>query len=141
MIRKVLLVFAALLLTAADGAAHPMGNFSINHYSGLEIAPGEIRVRYILDLAEIPTFEEIEKIGLDQNGERTPGSEAAYLAERAAALAAGLELEVAGTRLPLVPISSEVTFPPGAGGLPTTRLSILYRAPMPIRPVASGPAD
>src|SRR5581483_10216825 len=85
--------------------------------------------------------EEIEKIGLDQNGERTPESEAAYLAERAAALAAGLELEVAGTRLPLVPISSEVTFPPGAGGLPTTRLSILYRAPMPIRPVASGPAD
>lgn len=34
-----------------------------------------------------------------------------------------------------------MTFPPGAGGLPTTRLSILYRAPMPIRPVASGRAD
>lgn len=73
MIRTILFLFAALFLTAADSAAHPMGNFSINHYSGLEIGPAEVRVRYILDLAEIPTFEEIEKSDSIKTASERPG--------------------------------------------------------------------
>ena len=41
--------------------AHPMGNFSINHYS--KIIPGAhtIDVDYIIDMAEIPTFQQMQE--------------------------------------------------------------------------------
>src|SRR2546426_12607289 len=53
----------AVLVGAAGAAAHPLGNFSINHYAALEIAPPVVYVRYIIDLAEIPTFQEIQETG------------------------------------------------------------------------------
>lgn len=47
----------SIVATSALGSAHPLGNFTINHLA--EIAPerGSLRVRYILDIAEIPTFQ------------------------------------------------------------------------------------
>jgi len=44
-----------------DAAAHPMGNFSVNHYSKITLEGDRIRVRYIIDLAEIPTFQELQR--------------------------------------------------------------------------------
>jgi hypothetical protein len=52
------LVAAALALTAAPAAAHPLGNFSTNHLTVVRVGAERIDVRYILDLAEIPTFRE-----------------------------------------------------------------------------------
>jgi ABC-type nickel/cobalt efflux system permease component RcnA len=126
--RFVLLVFFSLLLSTGEAAAHPMGNFSINHYSGLEIGAGEITIRYLLDFAEIPTFQEIQEIDRNGDGERSPSEQEIYLARKAESLAANLTLTVDGKPLPLIPTAHEITFPPGAGGLPTLRLSILYRA-------------
>src|SRR3989442_13290441 len=58
------LFFAAtvglLLCLPLAVSAHPMGNFSITHFSSLEIYPAFIRVSYVTDLAEIPTFEEMQ---------------------------------------------------------------------------------
>jgi ABC-type nickel/cobalt efflux system permease component RcnA len=137
MIQIIFLIFISLFLTAGKGEAHPMGNFSINHYSGWEISPDELRLRYILDLAEIPAFQEIQKIDLDRNGERSAQEEGRYLSEQATSLASGLMLEVAGARLALTPVSYDLTFPPGAGGLPTMRLSVLYRASLPVAAAAA----
>src|SRR2546430_9116826 len=50
----------ALLLSAlvvAQAAAHPLGNFSVNRYSRLDVARDGIQLRYVLDLAEIPTLD------------------------------------------------------------------------------------
>src|SRR5580658_5254604 len=44
-------VFAGLAL------AHPMGNLSVNHYVRLEPGAKGLSVTYVLDLAELPTFE------------------------------------------------------------------------------------
>src|SRR5262245_4283089 len=44
--------------------AHPMGNFSINHFSAIAMYPHTIRVTYIIDMAEIPTFQEMQDSGL-----------------------------------------------------------------------------
>ena len=46
-----------LLLAAGLAFAHPMGNLSVNHYASLEPGAKGIDVTYVLDLAEIPTFE------------------------------------------------------------------------------------
>ena len=57
--------FAAFFLAfAANVVAHPLGNFSINQYSALQVGAQDVEVRYIIDMAEIPTFQEIQATGL-----------------------------------------------------------------------------
>ncbi|HEU0020640.1 MAG TPA: hypothetical protein VFR55_03065 [Dehalococcoidia bacterium] len=48
--------------------AHPLGNFTINHYSRVELAADAVRLRYILDMAEIPAFQEMSEIDLNKDG-------------------------------------------------------------------------
>ena len=48
---------ALVLATAGTASAHPLGNFTVNHYAGIELAGDRVYVRYVLDLAEIPTFQ------------------------------------------------------------------------------------
>ena len=69
--RKQIYIFAALVCLALVNfaQAHPLGNFSVNQFSGVEIGKKQTRVRQILDLAEIPTFQESQKIDSDKNGE------------------------------------------------------------------------
>ncbi len=57
-IRMSALIGALLLLVAfpAMAEAHPFGNFTVNRYARLEAAADGIGLRYILDLAEIPTL-------------------------------------------------------------------------------------
>jgi len=45
------------LLASIALSAHPMGNFSVNHYTRLSARAGAVDIHYVLDLAEIPTFE------------------------------------------------------------------------------------
>lgn len=120
------LALVGMLLTPQPSLAHPMGNFSINHFSALEVHPAFIRLTYVLDLAEIPTFQEL------QDHELTPQPDhpavTAYRQRKVRELQDGLRLEVGGQTLPLVVRSSTVTFPPGAGGLPTLRISAEYEA-------------
>ncbi|MBA2486188.1 MAG: sulfite exporter TauE/SafE family protein [Nitrospira sp.] len=108
--------------------AHPMGNFSINHYSGLEVNGREINVRYVLDLAEIPTLQEMQILDGDRNGVISESERERYMSEKSRMLADGLFLQVKGMPRALVPIRYELTNTPGAGGLPTIKISVLYRA-------------
>src|SRR5688572_8408695 len=48
----------AVLLAPASALAHPLGNLSVNHLAELRVAPDRVEVRYVLDQAEIPTFQE-----------------------------------------------------------------------------------
>src|SRR5438445_8446786 len=115
-----------LLLVPQAGSAHPMGNFSISQYAGIRIERDFVELRYLIDMAEIPTFQEVQQTGIvPRVGDR---SLAGYLEREAEALKAGLALDVNGRRLFLDVVSSEVIFPPGAGGLATMKLGFLYRA-------------
>ncbi|NNE09884.1 MAG: hypothetical protein HKN20_15095, partial [Gemmatimonadetes bacterium] len=53
------LLFALMATTAA---AHPMGSFSVNHYSKLTLTPDSIYVRHLLDLAEVPSFPVLQAL-------------------------------------------------------------------------------
>lgn len=55
----VALVSCALWTAPVEAGAHPLGNFTINQYSGIEIATDEIVVHYVVDMAEIPTIQEL----------------------------------------------------------------------------------
>jgi nickel/cobalt transporter (NicO) family protein len=121
-----LLLLSYLCLAAPLVEAHPMGNFSISHYAGIRIEPGFLALRYLLDMAEIPTFQEMQRTGIV--AEVDDPRVAVYLAQEAEALKQGLVLELNGRRLPLQLVSDDVLFPPGAGNLPTMKLGFLYRA-------------
>ena len=113
--KRLLVAFAAVAALAlpATASAHPLGNFTVNRFSRIEVAGPRVYVHYVLDLAEIPTFQAGR---IDAH---------AY----AARLARGAVLEVDGRRVRLVPIETALAHPPGAGGLRTTRLEVILRGP------------
>lgn len=117
-------LLAALCATAC--LAHPMGNFSINHYAGIHVGQSSIELRYIVDLAEIPTYQEMQDASIvTQVGDP---SLRPYLARQAATWLNGLLVTINNEPAHLSVISTTVIFPPGAGGLPTMKIGVVYRA-------------
>jgi nickel/cobalt transporter (NicO) family protein len=111
----VLVTLAAALLAPVAAQAHPLGNFTINGFARVEVSGHRLYVRYVLDLAEIPTFQ-AQQAGVD------PRVYAAHLAR-------GLHLTVDGRRAALVPVDHALGFPMGVGGLHTMRLEVIMRGP------------
>ncbi len=127
-LRRSLSALAAIGLLFFPGYvfAHPMGNFSISHYSGISIGRDYLEVRYLIDMAEIPTFQEMQQFGLTARRDepRLP----AYLSAKAAAFAQDLHVTINGRAVPLGVVSEDVIFPTGAGNLPTMKFGFVYRA-------------
>ena len=130
----VLSLLALLVLTGAStlsrpqvAEAHPLGNFTINRYARIEPGVDQIHLRYVLDLAEIPTFQEMPKIDLNRDGTVSTGENESYLANKVEELRGRMQLSVNGSEVPLDPVAQELSFPPGQSGLSTMRLSLLLR--------------
>jgi nickel/cobalt transporter (NicO) family protein len=110
------LLFMALTTATAD--AHPLGNFTINHLSRVSIGAQRIEVSYTLDQAEIPTFQE------------RGSAPANVLARKVGVVRRGLHLTVDGRPVALaVEPGARISFPPGQGGLNTTRVELQLTAP------------
>ena len=126
-------LFTALLVLAvpALSGAHPLGNFTTNRYAALTVEPQAVRVAYVVDLAELPAYREIEVVDTDGNGTIDAAERDLYTARQSAELARGLELTRDGAALPLTPTTSTLELAPGAGGLVTLRLEVGYRAELP----------
>ena len=93
----VVLVAAAALLAPAVASAHPLGNFTINRFARVEVAGHQLYVRYVLDIAEIPTYQA-----------RQDGVDPAVYARR---LARGLHVTVDGRPVALQPIGTRARIP------------------------------
>ena len=63
--RSALLLGIALALAPAAADAHPLGNFTINHYLGIVVRPDVVLLDYVVDMAEIPAFQERPAIEAD----------------------------------------------------------------------------
>ncbi len=113
--RRLVLITAAVaaLAGAASAVAHPLGNFTVNRFSRIEVADQRVYVHYVLDLAEIPTYQ-AGRVDARSYGRR---------------IAAKAELELDGRRAALAPVAVTLAHPRGAGGLPTTRLEVLLKGP------------
>ena len=66
MTRTILLCLLALVSESAF--SHPLGIFSVNRYARIELAGRKLSVRYVMDMAEVPSIHEIETIDLDHDG-------------------------------------------------------------------------
>ncbi len=121
MSRAAFIAAAALALTLAlppsAAFAHPLGNFTVNHLTRVKVSSERVEVRYILDQAEIPTFQE-----RDLSPEEVIGRKGEEVRR-------GLLLTVDGRSAPLrAAPDPRLTYLPGQGGLRTTRLEILLAA-------------
>jgi nickel/cobalt exporter len=128
------LCLALLSILAIDALAHPLGNFSVNQYSALRIGKGEIAIRYVVDMAEIPTFQEIQDAGLVP---AVGAASASYLLQKVENLREGLTVEVNGKKVALLPTSREILFPAGAGGLPTMKIGATFKGEFDVAGAAS----
>ena len=113
------LALVAAVLTPSVASAHPLGNFTVNHYSRIEPARDRVRVFYVLDMAEIPTFQ--EKPAIDAGPD-------AFADQRAESIRQNLHLSLDGQPATLVMEARSLSFPAGQGGLPTLRLEATYSA-------------
>jgi len=108
------LALLALPLGGVVASAHPLGNFTVNHFSRVTVGADAIRVHYVLDLAEIPTLQE------------TQAGNVAGIAQR---LADALSLSVDGVAVALALRSSAVERLEGQAGLPTLRVTLDLDSP------------
>ncbi|MGH2350933.1 MAG: hypothetical protein ACRDJN_04890, partial [Chloroflexota bacterium] len=123
------LAILPVLWQAGSAEAHPLGNFTINRYSRLEIAPDQVRIRYALDLAEIPTFQAMSSLDANGDGVVSDAEKDAYAAKTLAQVVRSLRLVMDGTVVPLRVASHELELMPGQAGLQTMRLSAWLDAP------------
>ena len=103
-------------------SAHPLGNFTVNRFSDVEVSGNRVYVLYVLDMAEIPTFQA-----------RQSGVDPAVYARR---IAGNAHLTVDGRPATLTPVRHVIAFPKGQGGLHTMRLEVVLRGPKLARLVA-----
>jgi nickel/cobalt transporter (NicO) family protein len=127
--RRIIAISTALWLALAlptSAWAHPLGNFTINHYAGLHVTQQEITVDYVLDMAEIPAFQEIALSDANGNGQPDAAESGTYHSAKCESIRSDLNLSVNSQSSALTLSSSTIEFPQGAGGLLTLRLNCIF---------------
>jgi len=74
--------------------AHPLGPFAIDHYSRIQVTRVGVSVHYILDMAEVPTLEELSNADRDRDGRISDAEEQVYLQTKIREFARNLRIEV-----------------------------------------------
>ncbi|MFI0990796.1 nickel/cobalt transporter [Streptomyces exfoliatus] len=121
----------ALLVAGASApmaAAHPLGNFTVNHHTGLVLLPDRVDARLVVDRAEIAALQEFPAVDRDRNGKITPQESEAYAGKSCAILAAQLHATADGAPLRWAPVTATLTHHPGEAGLKTSRLQCALTA-------------
>lgn len=122
---RCLLLGILLLVTIARGSAHPLGNFTINHLAKVTSRAGALHVRYILDIAEIPTFQIMHA----QSGGWTASAMQRWANGEIQVVQSGLRVRIDGAPIVLDPHFAHASLRPGAGGLPILRWVGEFSAP------------
>jgi nickel/cobalt transporter (NicO) family protein len=123
-----LYIFLGLLFLTVSVSAHPLGNFSINQFSRLEVAENQINLRQVLEMAEIPTFQLMGEIDGDKNGMLSETELNSYAEKITPEIASKLQLAVNRQTLPLQFVHQNVSLQTGAGNLQTLRIEWNFAA-------------
>jgi ABC-type nickel/cobalt efflux system permease component RcnA len=103
--------------------AHPLGNFTINHYVRISPLADRVKLHYIVDLAEIPAYQELKLADQNGDGGLSEGEIEAHLSTIAPQYLSGLLLSRDGMSVDLQVVEKSIKLLPGAAELPTMRLT------------------
>jgi len=77
-----------------------MGNFSVNHYSAISVAGNRVQILFLVDMAEIPTFQELASLGGQGATDLRATQKSSYLANKLRGLAPEIALTSDRKRVP-----------------------------------------
>jgi ABC-type nickel/cobalt efflux system permease component RcnA len=117
-----------LLVAPSAAAAHPLGNFTVNHFNRLTLHPDRIDLHAVIDLAEIPTVQEQRAVDGDGDGAVSATETAAYADRRCGQFARAATVSVGGQAGQWRPAGHRLASPAGEAGLATMRLSCEFTA-------------
>lgn len=117
----------AVLGNGGAAGAHPLGNFTTNTSTRIDVGQAAITVDYVLDLAEIPALQAVQRIDGDGDGVED-GEGAVYRSQQCREIANGTTLMRNGATLALATGATALSFPPGEAGLDTLRLECRFTA-------------
>ena len=130
--RRILVGIAAAVVLAVVGgtpvAAHPLGNFSINHLDSLRFEADRIVDNAIIDTAEIPTAQAESSIDADGDGTASVAELDEYGRSQCEDYRRALALTVDSDAATFATTSSAFSYRSGQAGLRTTRLECGFEA-------------
>lgn len=110
-------------------AAHPMGNFSVSHFTRINVNKGSVKITYVLDLAEIPTYQLMRDWNMDPSAAAKIPQ--ATLDEKATVQAREwlkqLDVTYNGERLRPRLEHTTINLSDGAGGMHVSRIETALR--------------
>lgn len=115
---------AILFVGPSFALAHPLGNFTINHFTRIEVGNDRVKLHSVIDMAEIPTFQELQKIDTNGDGNASTEELDAYVNRAAGEWANAMLLAVDDVNVPLRLVAKNVSLPRGAGDLETLRVEM-----------------
>ncbi len=117
-----------LFVLAAALTAHPMGNFSVSHYARIEVSGGGAQIRYVLDLAEIPSFQLLQQWGLNADSPHDALDRKATAQARE--WVRNLTISCDGRAVSPRFEGATLAMTPGAGGSPVMRITSILKLPV-----------
>jgi len=112
----ILAMLVTLVLDALPALAHPLGNFTVNHLAKISVGRERVNVRYVLDLAEIPSFQIMRQRNADGRFDRAQLE--AWARSVTPTVLAGFTLTADDAPVTLTADAPRARMHPGAGGLP-----------------------
>ena len=119
-----------LLVTTNVASAHPLGNFTINQASVLEVGGNRLAIMHVVDMAEIPTFQTKSDIDRDRNGDLSGAERRQWAQAECGRVNAKLSVQVDGARAELNSGSASAVLLAGQAGLQTLRLECKLSVPL-----------
>lgn len=116
------LIFLLIAASAATAMAHPLGNFSINQFSRLEIEKSHVKIHSVLDMAEIPSFQVSSEIDADKDGTLSDEELKIYAGKITPGYISNLTLAINGSPVQLQPTVKSAEIHEGSGNLPILRI-------------------
>jgi len=127
---RVLAVAAGAVLsqfvTAPAAIAHPLGNFTVNRATAIAVRPDAVELAYTIDMAEIPTYQEMPAIDTDGDGSASAPELAAWARSEERTILPGLVVRADGRSLALTPGPATASLLPGQAGLDTLRFEASF---------------
>ncbi|MEN3315067.1 MAG: nickel/cobalt transporter (NicO) family protein [Acidimicrobiaceae bacterium] len=129
MLGALVVAVIAVVVPAGAAVAHPLGNFTVNTSAELSVERDRVSVDFVVDMAEIPTYQARRSLDTDGDGQVSDAEGATWAAKNCADAAGQAQVSLDGKRSRLSVGSSSVAFPPGTAGLATLRLTCGLAAP------------
>ncbi len=102
--------------------AHPLGNNTVNRQAAIHVSQAAVAVRYLVDLAEIPTLLAAAEADMNDDGMTSAEEWEGYARDYGAQIRDGLDTTIDGRHVALTLERTRWELVPGEAGLSTLRI-------------------